>query len=341
MSSEIQSPSRAIPSPRIFEFDILRVLALFTILLGHSTSYVAPLPIVDVLYRPFTTAGLSTFFFLSGFGLQLSAQGGRDRQLRWWASLKRRLTRIYPLYLVAVAVYVILFHYLRIFHPANYSPVARMVIAHATSLQMFLFPKAATAMTIWFVGAIVPYYLLFTALRHKTDKLFLSLNVLAWSLLILIKVALEFAGVELIDTRIIDFFPLFLLGCWLARKRGWMDFFKRLRFILFPASFVAFMGMSEFMERMGYKDLTSRLIFSQTFGHLSAHFLNIIYCSLGVTFLIAASFVAGAWLKYRSPIILRLGALSYAAYLFHRIIYPAFYFPTSQWLGWAVSTEPP
>ena len=76
---------------------LLRALAALLIANSHIESYY---PI-----RQLAADGLlgdTLFFFLSGYGLALSARKGRRKFLDWYG---RRLSRIYPAFLVAVLVF--------------------------------------------------------------------------------------------------------------------------------------------------------------------------------------------------------------------------------------------
>lgn len=306
-------------------FDALRVIALFTILFGHSSSYIGAIPILDDLRAPITYAGLASFFFLSGFGLQQSTLMGRDQACPWWISLQRRLIRIYPLYIVSIILYIITFHYLQFFHPENYTPVLRMLICHLASVQMLLFPKTATALTIWFVGVIVPYYIVYTIIRRLNNRMFLITALLAWSILIGVKVCLELNHIELIDTRLISYFPIFIFGCTMSRYPQVLPWLKNWKWILFPI-LTAITTLVYFrMKILGYQLSPSRLQFSSDWHTINNHFSYIFYCFAGVLSLVLFVFMINQYLPRFSKIISWIATLSYAAYLFHRLVLPVIY----------------
>ena len=98
-----ESPSER--SHRLPELDILRAFAICLIVLSHfpplSTLY------IDVSARLWcATFGLALFLFLSGFTLYRSNSITSAAEVLLF--YKKRIIRIYPLYVLIIAVYVLL-----------------------------------------------------------------------------------------------------------------------------------------------------------------------------------------------------------------------------------------
>lgn len=313
-------------SGRIIEFDALRAVSLFSILYAHANSYI---PIADVPYLReilggFAYAGLSIFVFLSGFGLYRSLLKKGTHRFDKLDFLKKRLLRIYPLYLVAVIIYFGLFNFLKIYHPMNLEPVVRSIVFHLMSFQIILFPKVAQMFTIWFIGIIVPFYILFCLTAELPIKKFIFFNGAIFLSIALLKIVFELTNIELMDTRLILYYPIFIAGCVAS---NFSEFFYQKRNYLNIATTLT--GLSAtvfycFLKVRGQDILPPRL--HLTMIDFTSHVYFIIYSFLVTASLICLSFMLSRYLLKIKPLIIYLSGISYAAYLMHRIIYGLAYF---------------
>jgi len=92
-----------VPPRRLDSLTGLRWWAAFGVFMHHMTN-IAPLPAHSLL--ALGAQGVTFFFVLSGFVLTWSARPGVPATTFWW----RRLARIWPLHLVALAIAVPVFH---------------------------------------------------------------------------------------------------------------------------------------------------------------------------------------------------------------------------------------
>ena len=115
---------------RRFEIDFLRTCAIMSILLLHLSGYMkwAALAGLESYLAGF---GIGLFVFISGYGLGLGNR--RITTIRQsLAFVGRRVSRIYPLYLPAVALFFLLFHCLGFYHRFDMTPVVPTLTAQKT-----------------------------------------------------------------------------------------------------------------------------------------------------------------------------------------------------------------
>lgn len=324
-------------SGRIIEFDALRVVSLFSILYTHANSYVpiANIPYLPIILEGFTYAGLSIFVFLSGFGLYSSLLRKGEHRLDRLDFLKKRFLRIYPLYLVAIILYFGLFDFLKIYHPMNLEPVVRSIVFHILSLQVILFPKVAQMFTIWFIGMIIPFYILFCLTAKLPIKKFIFSNGAIFLSIVLIKIAFELTNIELIDTRLILYYPIFIAGCVVSKVS---DFFYQKRNYLNIATILTGLSATAFycfLKVRGQEILPPPLHLTMT--DFTSHVYFIIYSFLVTSSLICLSFLLSRYILKIKPLIIYLSDISYAAYLMQRVIYGLAYFILYNQLGFSKS----
>jgi peptidoglycan/LPS O-acetylase OafA/YrhL len=193
------------------QFDILRALGILMILTTHLNSYTSVLkpPRRDLLAE----LGLYIFIFLSGYLLVL-----KYRTFKTWKDVKsfiyRRLLRIYPLYLLALFLFVVMFHYYGIYHKFDMTPVIPIALAHIVGGQLLLSPMITPVSTLWFIGCIVPYYFIYIAVikygRNQRGIVFVAVIIF-----FIFAAINKCAGV--IEYRFFYYYPVFiggvLLGC--------------------------------------------------------------------------------------------------------------------------------
>ncbi|MFA5957648.1 acyltransferase family protein [Hyphomicrobium sp.] len=146
-----------------------------------------------------TVLALGSFFFVSGFllGKGLPPKNVRDVL----AFYKRRLLRIYPLFLFAIALYLIT----KSARPAD-------LLAAAFLTSAFL---SGHLTTLWFVGVLLCFYLMTPALMYFASG---SLHFLS----VAVFFACAMAALQAIspdpDPRLLLYFPSFSLGVYFANR---------------------------------------------------------------------------------------------------------------------------
>jgi len=228
---------------RLYELDILRVLGTFIIVFHHLPDYVGNfynfnyfgIPInlsyINVLNTYF---GLGIFVFVSGFVLYHTCPK-IDSILSF---LKKRVVRIFPLYLVAIALFALTLRRLSLSE----------TLIHILGLQILLAPKFVVPMpTLWFVGLIVTLYSFYAFLaRYARD----SLGIVSFSLVVFGLFYLIRHFLLIVEYRFFLYFFIFLAGiiCRRARLFSRYDFGASHIFIAVLISFASVVVFRSFHE---------------------------------------------------------------------------------------------
>jgi peptidoglycan/LPS O-acetylase OafA/YrhL len=275
--------------------DLLRVLCIeYIVGYWHLIPYTHWLPgYANALTEALKDMALGTFVLVSG--LLLARHGPPARLGDWLCFYRRRLVRLYPLYLLAL----LLFGALGLASQAT-------ILKGALLVSMFAPPAPPT---LWFVTMIMVFYLLTPLLIGLADDgrryLMASLGiVLLW---------LAYDGfVHAVDSRLLLFFPAFALGVYLQRVRAAYERLERRRLYLLLLLPVAFaLGL----PAEGGFDVPTSL-------------LRAPLVVLGAVLLVIFAERVGA--RLRSPVILMLSYASLGVYLFHRPVFElamALHFP--------------
>jgi peptidoglycan/LPS O-acetylase OafA/YrhL len=275
--------------------DLLRVLCI-----GYIVGFWHLIPYTDWLpgyANPLTEAikdiALGTFVFASG--LLLARRDLPPRVADWLGFFRRRLVRLYPLYLLAL----ILFAVVGLASQAT-------ILKGALLISMFAPPPPPT---LWFVTMIMVFYLLAPLLIGLAGDGRRYLIVSAGIVLL----CLVYDGfVQSMDSRLVLFFPAFALGVYVQRVRAGYELLQRRRLyllLLLPLAFV--LGLP---GDRGF-DIATAL-------------LRAPLVSLGAVLLVIYAERAGSTLH--SPSILMLSYASLGVYLFHRPVFElvmALYYP--------------
>ena len=168
---------------RIIVLDGVKAAAILLIIFIHLYNY--------LMHHPFTGhhdliallsfLALAGFTFVSGYTIYANNTVIRTQEdiTRFY---RKRVLRIYPLYLVALATFFICFQVLRLSPSLDLSPIGWLI--NALCLQV-LFAPAFTdpVFTLWFIGFIVVLYLIYPAIimfsRTTRDIILISGGIFA------------------------------------------------------------------------------------------------------------------------------------------------------------------
>lgn len=311
---------------KFFELELLRVTAIFLILYDHSTPYLGWDARVSSFMKIPGAVGLGMFFALSGFLIQRSRsiQGSDFNAVSF---LKKRLTRIFPLYWIAIVFFIIRFHYFSVSgHSSSFDPLLPTFGAHFLALQLFFIPVTSEIFTLWYIGALVPYYLLFASTTKFKFHKFLSLNLLVLIAFVLLKLVLSRKGIDLIDIRLILHYPTFLLGtvfAYLDPELVW------LKTKALPLTLISGLAAISYEPLIGIEQITVGNRMTITVGSIAYYGYSLIWS----IFLICLIFqIARPFSRFTKTIQL-LSDNSYAIYLFHRPIYATIYVGIITWIS--------
>ncbi|MDO8872120.1 MAG: acyltransferase family protein [Methanoregula sp.] len=201
----------------LFALDFLRALAIVCIIVTHLAIYLISNPFKLFFYSfipYFADIGLGLFLFISGYLMYhnnptLSSAGD---VLKFY---KKRVLRVFPLYWIAIVLFVIVFAWLNL--PTVYSTGTSSemfsltnIIITALGLQIFLSPSYAIPIfTLYFVGVILLCYYLYPLIIYYS-KNFSSL-VCSSALIFLLFIFLH-VQFNIIGNQFFLFYPIFISG---------------------------------------------------------------------------------------------------------------------------------
>ena len=300
----------------LFELDVLRVIGMALILYSHSTAYLGWSPRVQWLLPHPGAIGLSIFFWLSGFLLKRSLMGREDR-FDPLTFLKSRLIRIIPLYWIAILTFIVVFHFWQLFHPYNFEPLVGTFLAHALAVQLLVHPQVPEIPTLWYIGALIPYYFLFAISARLSLVRHLAVNLLVLGGVYGLKFIFQSADIALIDMRLLIHFPTFLIGVCCASFDFNLEFLRKNRLAIFIASTLLAIA---YLQVVGY---AGTLLSKSALSPVNVTYYG--YCLLWAISFISLAYVISPLAERIPSTIAFISAISYAIYLFHRPIYGIVY----------------
>ena len=150
---------------------------------------------------------LGSFTFLSGLGLYIQKRNrGINNSEKLITFLKNRFLRIYPLYWIALVLFFIFFDF-------YWGMDVIYLIAHFVGLQIIVAPLFSPPIwTLWFIGIIVIYYLIFILLSYLGS----IKRIIPASLVILAVFLILHFNFNLIEYRFFVYYPPFIFGIIIA-----------------------------------------------------------------------------------------------------------------------------
>ncbi|MFW9822720.1 MAG: acyltransferase family protein [Candidatus Thorarchaeota archaeon] len=196
------------------EVDILRIISILIVViaihipLSYAYNFYLDLDQFGVFLvnNVGIFAAMGSFVFVSGFGLYLNPNNRNlDSSKKVLAFLKKRFLRIFPLYWVAILLFLFFIGYLTM------DPI--YIISHFFGMQIIVAPYFGPPMlTLWFIGIIVIYYLIYVVLN-----LLRSIKwIIPTSIAILFFFVLLNGLFGLVENRFFLYYSLFILGIIMA-----------------------------------------------------------------------------------------------------------------------------
>lgn len=197
-------------SQKLPEIDVLRIISiLIVVLLIHiPQSYAYNFYLDFDQFEVFLVnnvgiyIAMGSFVFVSGFGLSLNPNNRNlTKAKNLLAFIKKRFLRIFPLYWIAIVLFLFFVGYLDI------DPLYLMY--HFFGLQIILAPYFGPPMlTLWFIGIIVIYYLIYIVLNLLKSPLWIILMAIA----ILFFFVFLNGAFGLVEIRFFRYYNIFILG---------------------------------------------------------------------------------------------------------------------------------
>jgi len=333
---------------KLSEIDMLRIISILIVVIAIHI----PLSYAYNFYFDLNQYGvflvnnvgiyvaMGSFVFVSGFGLYLNPN---NRQLnsskKIFTFLKKRFIRIFPLYWIAIILFLFFVGYLDI------DPLYLMF--HFFGLQIIVAPYfGAPMLTLWFIGIIIIYYLIFVIINSLGS---IKLIIPASFVILLFFVFLN-RVFGLVEDRFFTYYLLFILGIIAAhiytssfydRMKDRLKSIKPVILLLIPLccallGFITFIYLtqlcfSSFISEFGDYNLHAILDLNPDFFQLTTVILllNLIM----VTFIVFAISLFNfgfrtfrlLFSKRKIEPAVSIGAYStYGVYLFHRVFLAIF-----------------
>ncbi len=236
---------------------------------------------------------LGTFIFVSGYyvGLRFKTTSRNDII----GFYKKRLIRIYPLYLIAILLFAML----------QLSDV-RTSLKAAFLISMIV---GKSPPTLWFIALLMTYYVISPLIIYAVKALNTFGTILSFALFIACLMILFYITGRP-DLRMIVYFPSYLLGIYVADRK--IDNTVKGHMILIPVVATIFLSFLEF--QYVFLEITTKTIM-------------ILLCSF-LVFRTGYNIKISSNRSYKGVLILSYS--SYCMYLFHRPVYivlKKLYFP--------------
>ena len=295
---------------RLIVFDFIRLIAILLVVFSH-TLRVGDLPFDVTLLGKI---GNAVFFFISGYLIYLNNSNIKLKSDICYF-YKKRLLRIYPLYILAIVCGLLL----SIFLNGHVAQSSFEIIVSILGLQMVFYPVLVNdPILFWFIGMIVIFYIIYPIVMYLSSgniKKYIIYSSLFIGLMIPIKVFTGFIG-----GGVFEYYFVFVAGVIVAWTK------------LFSSPHVRVINIVSLTVFISSSIIT--LIFQPSIGELEHVQLTLsIVIQVGlVMFLrfihgISTVFVLHMIYSYISPgkwinkLIINGAFASYAVYLFHGDIF--------------------
>ncbi|MFX0139570.1 MAG: acyltransferase family protein [Candidatus Hodarchaeota archaeon] len=192
------------------EIDILRIISILIVIIAIHI----PLSYAYNFYFDLDQYGvflvnnvgifvsMGSFVFVSGFGLYLNPNNRNlNSSEKIFSFLKKRLIRIFPLYWIAIILFIIFVGY------SDIDPLYLMF--HFLGLQIIVAPYfGAPMLTLWFIGVIMIYYYIYIIINYLG-----SIKLIIPASMVILLFFLILNGIfGLVESRFFLYYLLFILG---------------------------------------------------------------------------------------------------------------------------------
>lgn len=198
------------------ELDILRIVSiLIVVILIHIPNDYAYSFYIELdqytgflLHTQGINVAMGSFVFLSGFGLYLNKNNRNINTFKKLSTfLKKRFLRIFPLYWIALILFLVYYYFIYFDEYLNLSFL--YIIAHIFGMQIIVAPRfGPPILTLWFIGIIIIYYLIFIILSYMGS----IKKIIPTSIVILFLFAFLNIFFGLVEYRFFFYYLIFIIG---------------------------------------------------------------------------------------------------------------------------------
>lgn len=301
-----------IKKERLVVFDFIRVVAILLVVLCHTLK-VDNLPI-NLAWMGIL--GNALFFFISGYLIYLNnSKIGSIRDI--FSFYKKRLVRIYPLYIFAIVCFIIVSYFVGdVIVLGNISEYSLMeIIISLLGLQMVFLNQMSGSLLLWFIGMIIVYYLIYPVVMYLSRNnlmKYIVYSTFTIGILFIIKTLFGIFG-----SGIFAYYFLFVLGVVFAWYNIFQSKFRKPCCVISLILFLIGIGLIQFcnlpvggIENISALSIVSlldagfRVLFKIVFGIATACVIYETYEHLRIS-------------TEMKSIIVNMAIAAYAVYLFH------------------------
>lgn len=300
----------SVRTERLIVFDFIRLIAILLVVFSHT------LKVGDI---PFDVTSLgkignAVFFFISGYLIYTNNSSIKSKSdiVHFY---KKRMLRIYPLYILAIICGLLL----GIFLNGQVAQSSFEIIVSILGLQMLFYPVLVhDPIILWFIGMIVIFYVIYPIVMYLSSgslKKYIIYSCLVIGGMVLIKLFTGFIG-----GGVFEYYFVFMAGVIIA----WIQLFnsKHIKkvnvaaIITFACSSVITLIFQPSIGGLEHVPLTFSIVIQVGL----VMFLRFIHgiSTVFVLYVIYTHFTPGIWIN---NLIIKGAFASYAVYLFHGNIF--------------------
>lgn len=199
---------------RILFLDEIKAFAILLVIFIHMQNFLSAFLIKNILISEILKfIAVACFTFASGYAIyknNTTIKTGREGLYFY----KKRITRIYPLYLTALFVYFLCFQVFGFFPPLHYN--IPEWIANILCIQVLLAPAYIEPIfTLWFIGFIMVMYALYPLFSESSGRMRKRI-ILAASIFAVLFILHQV--LHIIDYRFFFYYFFFIAGIFAAER---------------------------------------------------------------------------------------------------------------------------
>ncbi len=290
---------------KLLEFELLRTIAICLIIFYHLNGYI----IYNVFWFQELVGlfGLGLFTFISGFLIHYN--NSNINSIKGFIYFfKKRIIRLFPLYWLALIIYIISFSIIPFLiypNPPNIINISfSNLFIHFIGAEGLLAPQFATPFfTLYFIGIMMFYYCIYPFI-NQFSKTFLGM--ICFSSFIFIILLVFHLKLNIIDGRLLKYYFCFVSGI-LASKFGLFENHNKNRDLMIVFSILVFLLLLYHSKIMNFGDI---------FG-FNALIVLILVTSIYIIFFVS-KYIILYFNEIHIRIICSIAIASYCVYLFHR-----------------------
>lgn len=310
---------------RFYEIDVIKIIAIILVIICHFYNFTQSGDYFETFNPYIGVLGLALFFFASGYTLYYN--NNNIMNIKGVVTFyKKRLLRIYPLYIVLIIFTIIINYIFNIKNPYLCDFNLTNLLINILGLQVFFTDRMLVAYW-WFVGVILLYYILYPLIIYVTNKYHASnkYNIVYYSIAIILLLVPLNVIFHNMDNRFFLYYLVFISGIVLNKINMFYDNkFQKYMYVFSLVLFITVLIESRIFDLGTFKPIFHLgthmdyiYIMKSAFYLVNRNLLMISFCIItyNILMLSLTNVTQGAL-----NLISKVSYGTYAAYLFHEPI---------------------